>query len=242
MLGHRPQSRDEHVGRHRPDPGKQIDICEIAPASVRGATFVRGHDLLREHHGQRISAHDDLTAEQAGKPDEARLRPDWIADIDIDVESNLRGRELCGHGDANARVLVLVADLLRLRGRRVEDHAVWPGLLGNGGHDLSNTINLPRHLTGGDIDVGSGPPNVVRREQDSALDDQLGRVWTVGQPGQEALQHIEPQILVGQPTVLARDSAQTQLGIAGGGPVGWASIGHSRISKAERSLDKVRGK
>src|ERR1022692_574318 len=59
-------------------------VAEVSPPGVRRAPLQCCHDLLSEHHRQRVAAElDRFLSEQAGQENLGRFRPDRVADADI---------------------------------------------------------------------------------------------------------------------------------------------------------------
>lgn len=90
--------------------GDQVEVGEITPSCACDATLRCGHDLLGQHHRDRIAEQPDVPAQQAGKLHRLRVGPNRVSDIDIDVESHFCGRQLRPKGDAHAVVFVFAAD------------------------------------------------------------------------------------------------------------------------------------
>jgi hypothetical protein len=86
----------------------------------------RGDDLLRVHHGQPVAGQGDRPAEQFGQVHGAWGGPDRVADVDVDVQAELRAGERRGQGDADAAVLVVADDVCR-GGVGVEDESIVHG-------------------------------------------------------------------------------------------------------------------
>jgi hypothetical protein len=99
---------------HLPVSSQQVDVGEVAPAGVDGASLQRGHDLLGQDHAQRVSGHCDHPAEQARDVHQSRNRPHRVTDIDIDVEPQPGCRQRAAHRDANPGVPIFFPNRLRL--------------------------------------------------------------------------------------------------------------------------------
>ena len=102
---------------------QDVEVGEVAPAGVDGAALQCGDDLLRVHHGQRVAGQGDRPAEQFGQVHGAWGWPDRVADADVDVQAELRAGQRRGQGDADAAVLVVVADDVYRGGVGVEDES-----------------------------------------------------------------------------------------------------------------------
>src|ERR1700722_4039832 len=89
---------------------KQVNVSEISPSCARCSTGDSSNGLLCEHHGQGVTPHSELAAQQAWNDDVHGGGCDWVTHVHVNVELRLRREQSSPHGDAHARIRVLVPD------------------------------------------------------------------------------------------------------------------------------------
>lgn len=220
-----------------------MQVAEVAPARVGLAAFDGRHQLLRHDHAERVAEQADRPAEQPGELDHARPGVDRVAQVDVDVEGQLRPLEHARHGHPDPAVLGVVADRRGGRCVAVEQQSVVDGDGGDALHGDQHVVGRAAQADGGDVDVAGRPAGVERGQQHAALEDERPGVRRPRQPVEEALECIELEQCAGVAAARLGVPAQVQVDAAADGVAGRApGLGHSRTSRAWRSGATAPGK
>ena len=162
----------EFLGVDLVDPREGVDISEITPAGVHLTAVDRGHDLLSEHHRQRVAEHRDrglIERHDARQFDELRRRPDGISPTARQVAvlaraTEERRRELDTQqrrAEAAERHSATVVHRAEEAVARWIEHASWPAT--TAAPPVPGTLRALR-LTGSDEAVGSFHSDKLDRE------------------------------------------------------------------------------
>lgn len=191
MTGHLADRVRQISSRQRVTAAEEIDVREVPPAGVDRPSCDCGHDLLGVNHGERISPHDELTAEQARKDQFLWCRRDLVTHVDIEVEVWTGRGELGLHRDANAAVEILVSDHRCGPAVHVEHHTVVEAPGRDLAYDRPEVLGVVVERLGLEIDIAGRPPLTERSQEDPAFQDELVGEARGGQASQERLQDEE---------------------------------------------------
>jgi hypothetical protein len=130
-------------------------------------------------------------------------------------------------------VLVVLADQLRGDPRQIEGETVGQIDPGDLPHLFEHRGDVIRQGGRLQIDVSRRPPEVERRQQNSALEHQVISVRRIRDPGKQALEGVERQQFLHIASGGASQSLDREHDVTGRGASS-RDRAHSRISNAER--------
>ena len=139
------------------------DVDEVAPSCVRGASLKRGDDLLGEYELGRIAGDDEWCwVEESGQVDRLGVRPEWVADVDVDVEPGHGGSEPAGDLCSDAWVVGVVSDGFDLDVFKIELETVIEVDGRNIVDGGSDRCDVGVETAPGQVNVSGGSPVGVR--------------------------------------------------------------------------------
>lgn len=178
-----------------------------------------------------------------------RARPDRISDIDVDVESHCGGGKCSLKADAGPIVFFLFADRDSFGTRCVEHQPVmlilWQLGVGNADDQGPDDLDVIGGVERSEVDVRGWTAKLIRREQHTALEDEVLADGRGRESEEKALERVEVQVLAAGAPRLSGACPQFQVGAAFHGGAGWgrcAGCSHSSTSRAFMSAGLARGK